>query len=314
LISEKGLVLTPWRNVCLPGNCSCSVGGFSTTSKVIGVHPSRDLALLQVDLSKSNPQYGPKPAKLATSPVGVGDKIYLFQYTQPTPGLVCSETQPVGNPEYFRMTGRDPKAGAPFPGGWGSSQPGPDNWVTNLNGEVQGLVARVVVNGRMSLRVIPVHDIRPEDFVPPAQKRPNVQRAEELIQMADGLQEDREKGRYRPGPFGSYEPDTMDYLRLALAEDPANKDVNFRLGVLRDDSKANPAADSRSLPDPAKSKSADQIDTEFIRSRVNTAIEHLKAGRTKLGEDILKDVVTSYPNHPEAKPARRLLESLQPPK
>ncbi len=316
LFNDKGMVLTTWRNVSAPGNLSGGVAGLSTNAKLIGVHPTRDLALLQVDVSRFNPQWGPRPAKLATAPVNAGDQIYLYLGTQPTPGLVSSETEPVGNSEYYWITGRDPKASAPWPDGWGSSQPRPDNWVTNLRGEVQGVVARVVVNGKIVLRVIPVHDVKPEDFVPPAQKRPNAQKAEELIRMADSLQRDRDKGRYRPVPFGSYEPDVMDYLRLALAEDPTNKDVNFRLGVIRDDSKANPSTPEArgSLPDPTKGKSSDQVDAEFIRSRVNMAIEHLKAGRTKLGEDILKDVVTTYPNNPEAKPARELLEKLQPPK
>jgi len=311
MISEKGLVLTPWRNVCVQGNITCSGGGSQTNAKVIGVHPSRDLALLQMDVSKANPQYGPKPAKLAKSSLGMGDKIFLFEYTQPVPGLVGNETQPAGNPEYFWITGRDPKAGAPFPGGWGGSQPRPDNWVTNLEGEVQGVVARVIVNGKVTLRVIPVHDLKPEDFVPPAQRRPNVQKAEELIRTADGLEAERQKNRFRGVPFGTYEADAMDYLRLALAEDPTNKDVNFRLGVIRTDSKANSAPDARSLPDPTKGKTDEQISDEFVRSRFNAAVEHMKAGRLKVAQGILEDIVTGYPKATEAKMAQNLLDSMK---
>jgi len=311
LISEKGLVLTTWRNVCVQGNLNCSIAGLSSNAKVIGVHPSRDLALLQIDLSKANPQYAPKPAKLAKGPVSVGDQIFLFEYMQPIPAIVSSETQPVGNPECFWMTGRDPKAGSPWPGGWGGSQPRPDNWVTNLQGEVQGVVARVVVNGKMSLRVIPVHDVKPEDFVPPAQKRPNTQKAEELIQMADSLEKDQQKNRYRPVPFGTYQPDVMDYLRLALAEDPTNKDLNFRLGVIRTDSKADPAPKAGPLPDPARGKTDEQVQDEFVRTRLAIAVEHMNSGRVKLGRGILEDIIASYPKTAESKVAQRLLDTIK---
>jgi hypothetical protein len=314
MISEKGLALTTWRNVCVPGNLTCSIASLMTSVKVIGVHPTRDLALLQIDLSKANPQYVQKPAKLAKDPVSPGDQIFLFQYIQPVPAIVSSETEPVGNPECFWMTGRDPKAGAPWPGGWGGNPPRPDNWVTNLQGEIQGVVARVVVNGKVTLRVIPVHDVKPEDFVSPAQKRPNVQKAQELIQMADGLEKDFQKNRFRPTPFSIYEGDVMDYLRLALAEDPTNKDLNFRLGVIRDDSKANSAPGARSLPDPTQGKTDEQVHDEFVRSRLTIAVEHMNSGRQKLAQGILEDIIASYPKTAEAKVAQRLLDSIKNPK
>jgi hypothetical protein len=311
LISEKGLVLTTWRNVCV-GNVSCNISGPQNSVRVVGVHPSRDLALLQIDLSKARSV--PKPAKLAKASVSAGDQIFLFQYVQPVPGLVSSETQPSGNPEYFWISGRDPKAGAPWPGGWGGAQPRPDNWVTNLQGEVQGVVARVIVNGKMTLRVIPVHDVKPEDFVPPAKRQPNYQRAQELIQIADGLERDKQKGRYRPVPFGIYEPDVMDYLRLALAEDPTNKDLNFRLGVIRDDSKANSGPDARSLPDPTLGKTDEQVKDEFVRSRIALAIDHMNSGRTKLAKGILEDIIATNPKTSGANMAQRLLDSIKDPK
>lgn len=314
LISEKGLAITPWRNVCVLNNITVSTAGLSSSAQVIGAHPSRDLALLQVDLGKTNPQYlqyGPKPAKLAKAPLSVGDKIFLYQSSQAVPGLVSSETQPVGNPECFWITGRDPKSTAPWPDGWGGSQPRPDNWVSNLQGEVQGVVARVVVNGKLTLRVIPVHDIKPEDFVPIAQRRPNAQKAEELIRMADSLESDLKKNRYRPIPFGTYEPDVMDYLRLALAEDPTNKDLNFRLGVIRDDSKPNSTPAAKSLPDPTLGKTDEQVKDEFVRIRLAIAADHIKSGRPKLARGILDDIIASYPKTAEAKVAQGLLDSIK---
>ncbi len=90
LISEKGLVLTTWRNVCGLGKFSCTGAGLSTDAKVIGVHPTRDLALLQIDLSKTNPENGPKPAKLAKASVSVADQVFLLQWNQPVPAVVSS--------------------------------------------------------------------------------------------------------------------------------------------------------------------------------------------------------------------------------
>jgi hypothetical protein len=312
LISEKGLVVTPWRNVCVQSTINCGLWSSSTTAKVIGVHPSRDLALLQVDLSKVVMANATKPAKLAKGPLSAGDQIFLFQYNQPIPGIVSSETQPAGNPEYFWITGRDPKAGAPWPGGWGGNQPRPDDLVTNLQGEVQGIVARVIVNGTMTLRVIPLHDVKPEDFVPPARRRPNYQKAQELIQTADGLERDLQKNRYRPTPFGIYQADVMDYLRLALAEDPTNKDLNFRLGVIRvDDSKGNSAPETRGLPDPTAGKTTEEVHDEFMRTRLAIAIEHKNSGREKLAQGILEDIIATAPKSAEAKVAQRLLDSMK---
>lgn len=315
LINEKGMALTPWRNVCLPGKLTCNGSGLTTSVKLIGVHPTRDLALLQVEFSKTDTQYAPKPAKLAKAPVSPGDKIFMFQYMDAIPGIVSSETQPVGNPECFWITGRDAKPGVPWPGGYGSS-PRPDNWVTNLQGEVQGVVARVIVNGKLTLRVIPVHDVKPEDFVPLAQKKPNPQKAQELIQIADGLQKDLERNRFRPAPFEVYTPEVGDYLRQALAEDPTNKDLHFRMGVIRDDSKPAPgsAPAARRLPDPAEGKSDEQVRDEFLRTRLAIAVEHINGGRTKLAKGILDDIIASNPKTAEAKVAQSLLESIKDPK
>jgi hypothetical protein len=310
MISESGLVLTPWRNVCVPNNVTCFNSGAGTKVKLVGVHPSRDLALLQIEFSKTQPGYGPKPAKLAKASVSAGDQIFLFQSVQPVPGIVSSETEPVGNPECFWITGREPKSNAPWPGGWGGAQPRPDNWVTNLQGEVLGVVARVIVNAKITLRVIPVHDVKPEDFLP--QKRPNYQKAQELMSMADALEKEIAKNRFRPIPFGTYEPDVLDYVRMALAEDPSNKDANFRLGVIRsDDSNTNSGSGARSLPDPTKGKTDDQVHDEFVRSRLAIASEHINSGNVKLGRGILEDIIATYPKTAEAKVAQRLLDSIK---
>src|SRR5579862_2165746 len=132
IINENGLILTTWRNVCVQGDYTCGLASLVTNIKVVGVHPTRDLALLQMDLSKTNPQNTPKPAKLANGPVGIGDQVFLYQYTQPIPAIVCSETQPVDHPECFWVTGRDPRAGSPWPNG---TPPYADNWVTNPQGQ-----------------------------------------------------------------------------------------------------------------------------------------------------------------------------------
>jgi len=56
------------------------------------------------------------------------------------------------------------------------------------------------------------------------------------------------------------------------------------------------------------------VNDEFVRGRLAIAVEHLKAGRLKVAQGILEDIITSYPKAPEAKMAQRLLDSLKDPK
>jgi len=46
----------------------------------------------------------------------------------------------------------------------------------------------------------------------------------------------------------------------------------------------------------------------FIQSRIAVAGEHLTAGKLKLAAEVLEDVIKTYPDHPEAKAARELLD------
>src|SRR5690242_16815656 len=41
VISEKGEILTAWRNVCIAGNLQVAVNSLLIPAKLIGVHPTR---------------------------------------------------------------------------------------------------------------------------------------------------------------------------------------------------------------------------------------------------------------------------------
>lgn len=49
----------------------------------------------------------------------------------------------------------------------------------------------------------------------------------------------------------------------------------------------------------------------FIRSRIGVATEHLHAGRFDAAVEILEDVLKTYPDHPEAEPAKDLLRLIK---
>jgi hypothetical protein len=51
LISDKGEILTTWRNVCISGKLRAGLAHSTVSLTLIGVHPTRDLALLQADMS-----------------------------------------------------------------------------------------------------------------------------------------------------------------------------------------------------------------------------------------------------------------------
>jgi hypothetical protein len=312
LISDKGEILTAWRNVCISGNLQVAVQSLMLPAKLIGVHPSRDLAVIQVDLSAPGAdRVKLKPAKLSASAVNVGDQILLWRYQQPLPAIVSGDTQPVDHPEYFWMTGKD-TTNVPFSNGWAHQPPYPDDWVLNTKGEIQGMVARVLVNGALTLRVIPLHDVQVEEFIAPSKRQTDPAKSRELMQMAETVERDK----YKPGqrPVFGWAGGAADYLRQALVEDPTNKDLLFKMGLTAEEVKSSATgggSEGRKAPDPAQGKSNEQVESEFIKSRVNTAMELLKSNQLKIAQSILQDVVDNYPKHPEAKTAQRLLDVLK---
>jgi hypothetical protein len=320
LINDKGEILVPWRSVCISSKLKVtSRGGRQINAKVLGVHPSRDLAVIQMDLSDlpDPDKTRIKPAKLASSALGVGDEIMVWRSgnEQPVPAIVSSDTQPADHPEYFWMTGK--LYNAPFGGkeGWGNQWPRPNDWVLNPKGEIQGMLARVLVNGTMVLRVIPLHDIQVEDFIAPSKRRTDPARAQELLTRADTI--DREGYKANNNPWGWYGT-SADYRRMALAEDPTNKDVLYKLGLTANDVDLSAtggggggASEPRKPADPAAGKSKEEVESEFVKSRVNAAVEMIKSNQLKIAQSILQDVVDTFPKHPEAKTAQRLLDVLK---
>lgn len=59
--------------------------------------------------------------------------------------------------------------------------------------------------------------------------------------------------------------------------------------------------------------SDDELSVRFIRGRIEVAKEHVRGGRPQLAIDILEDVVSSYPRHPETEGARLFLKLLRKP-
>ena len=70
-------------------------------------------------------------------------------------------------------------------------------------------------------------------------------------------------------------------------------------------------SEPRKAPDPAAGKSKEEVESEFVKSRVNAAVEMIKSNQLKIAQSILQDVVDTYPKHPEAKTAQRLLDVLK---
>ncbi|HLY73700.1 MAG TPA: hypothetical protein VKU80_06235 [Planctomycetota bacterium] len=71
-----------------------------------------------------------------------------------------------------------------------------------------------------------------------------------------------------------------------------------------------PQAGAMSLPDTTKGLSDDQVNAQFVATRLSIALEHYKAGRLSVAKGILEDIVVSYPKAPEAKSAKELLDAI----
>jgi hypothetical protein len=230
LLNDSGLAVTPWRKVCVPGTLKGGSYGYAQNLgiNVVAVHPTRDLALVQIDLSGGRNYFKGKPAALASGAPGLGDPLYLCRLGgQPgTPVKRASETQPADHPDYFWVE-PDPPINSPF--GWLL----PDDVISNLKGQVVGMGTRAVVNGKLVIRFIPLYDYARDAFVAPSKRKNDPAKAREYWQMSDDARKLQMNGtRYNVnGDPGITDFGVKEFLRLALAEDPDNAETFRRLGM-----------------------------------------------------------------------------------
>jgi tetratricopeptide (TPR) repeat protein len=228
ILDEKGTILTNAHVIVSPlpmrVEVEAKVNGTLRTlyfSKVtlIGVHPSRDLALIRIDPAEHKAELTPLP--IAKSAVQTRDAIHAigFPITHGgmqkiiTSGDVTGVNRVVDMPGYFEVSAEV------HPGNSG----GP---VCDSFGHAVGLVTRGVLNGEQIAWAIPLSDLRPDRFVPLDQRAKDPARASTYLRLAERMLKKGEQG----SPFGVLF--ALELFQQALVEDIGNADTYFKLGMI----------------------------------------------------------------------------------
>jgi len=187
---------------------------------LIGVHPTRDLALIRVDPSESRGKL--LPITIAKEKAVSTDLVYAIGYPSTRGGStkVCTAGEVTGVDRFVDMPGYFEFSAEIHHGNSG----GP---IVNRSGEAMGVATWGAFGGKPTAFAIPLHDFRPDQFIPlerrpkdPAKASTYLRYAEELLKIAkEGL---------RISAYISEE-----YFQLALLEDISNPDTYFKIGLIK---------------------------------------------------------------------------------
>lgn len=196
---------------------------------LIGVHPSQDLAIVRVDPSEVPGKLVPIP--IAKEKVASGNPIFAIGYPSTYHGMTktCTSGDVTGVDKFVDMPGYFEFSAEVHTGNSG----GP---IVDKDGQAVGVVTRGKANGEPTAWAIPLHDFRPDQFIPlerrpkdPAKASRILRYAEEMLRIA--------KGGIKVGALISEE-----LFQLALVEDISNPDTYFKIGMLQRHDKAYQSA------------------------------------------------------------------------
>ena len=230
VLDERGLVLTnahvivsplPFRVEAMVRENDRIRPAVFTNVVLIGVHPKRDLALVRVDPS----QHPGKliPIVVAKEPAATGDAVYALGYPSSHGGhmKVCTIGEVTGVDKFVDMPGYFEFSAEVHHGNSG----GP---LVNKKGEAMGVVTRGKFKGEPTAWAIPLHDFRPDEFIPLEQRPKDPAKASKILRYAEEVLRLTKENGSRLGVLLS-----LDLFFLALVEDISNPDTYFKIGLLR---------------------------------------------------------------------------------
>ena len=251
VLNDKGLVLTNAHVVASPLRFRCiaslDVGGKRVTYvynrvHVLGVHKTKDLAIVQLDLSENQGSVLP-PVRLAGAAAQPGQQIYaignpgsgdLTLTKTITSGLLSGVDRRIEGVSYYQIS-------APInPGNSG----GP---LTDAQGSVLGLVTLRDIQAENVAFAIPLDGLDLAEFVPLSSAPPTKPRASRLIEMANELSRkysefEAKKATDLPAAQLCKWLATKAFLE-SLLEEPGNPTVYRALGIMMSKYKENGVAD-----------------------------------------------------------------------
>jgi tetratricopeptide (TPR) repeat protein len=241
LVNSKGAILTNAHVVTspLPFQVQVDVAGPNNTTetltfkkvKIIGYHPTLDLALIKID-TKEHRGKALKPVVLAKEKGSPGQRVYVIGNPAAggqvltksiTSGMLSAVDRSIDGSFYYQIDA------AINPGNSG----GP---VCDRSGQVLGIVTFKFVDADAVGFAIPLHEINQKSFVPLSERRSDPAKARDLLRMADTFSEmSRESARIE-GPDGVthklYDLNAVVCYHEALLYDASNPTVFYNIGTI----------------------------------------------------------------------------------
>lgn len=187
---------------------------------LIGVHPQRDLAIVRIDPSEH--QATLQPITISKQRVAGGDLVHAIGFPSTLGGqkMTCTAGEVTVADKYIDMPGYFEFTAEVHTGSSG----GP---IVDLAGNAVGVVTRGKANGEPVAWAIPLHDLRPDQFVPLERRPKDPAKASLLLRTAEEL---LKKAGQKKGRHGSL---AEELFHRALLEDISNPDTYYKIGMLQ---------------------------------------------------------------------------------
>jgi tetratricopeptide (TPR) repeat protein len=230
LLNAEGLVLTNAHVVVSPLPFRVDVEGLTPQGwrgalfrrvTFLGVHPQKDLALLRIDPAEHPLPLS--PVRIAEAAPLPGERVYVVGFPSSHGGerKVLVEGRLRQRERFVDLPGYLDLEAAIFPGNSG----GP---VFDARGEAAGIVTwGEWSRGEVGGLAIPLHDFRPDVFVPLSRRESNPARAAKSLALAERL---LKSAHERNSASAALLAET--FFRQALAEDFPNADTHYKLGLI----------------------------------------------------------------------------------
>jgi tetratricopeptide (TPR) repeat protein len=228
ILDDKGTILTSAHVIVspLPMKVEAQVRDnktlrtvFFTKVVLIGVHPTHDLAIVRIDPAEHRAQLS--PITISKTKVVSRDLVHAVGYPRSRGGTVkvCSSGDVTAVDQFIDLPGYFEVSAEVHPGNSG----GP---IVDPQGNAVGVVTWGKNKGEPAAWAIPLHDFRPDQFVPLERRNKDPAKASGWLRAAEECLKKARAGKIVGGLLAA------DYFHLALVEDVSNPDIYYKIGML----------------------------------------------------------------------------------
>jgi tetratricopeptide (TPR) repeat protein len=187
---------------------------------LIGVHPTRDLAIIRIDPSENKAKLAPLP--IAKNKATTRDLIHAIGFPSSHGGMqkICTTGEVTGVDRFVDMPGYFEISAEVHPGNSG----GP---IVDSFGNGVGVLTAGMRNGERVAWAIPIHDLRPDQFIPLDRRPKDPAKAAKLLRFAEEQLKKARGGKIWSGLISG------ELFQLALLEDISNPDTYYKIGMIQ---------------------------------------------------------------------------------